>query len=286
MKRFLPEFRRAWSVTRRTRKLQSAAPPRSTPLYELLKRDGVVALHLPSQSLEPLYPLIEPHVRAVANKRARVTPSERKFDDTQVQLQTQTERDPLIGKFWDIFQDVGILEAASLYLGRPITWLTAAVQMNDDTDIHLKQHFGDLGFDDPPTKYMHLDSTIDILKCILYYTPVTPETGPFGYVVGSNRFRSSTLEYAARKANDMSHLDRCDPETRRLFWALPAMFQYKAEFGNDLTDAKQMQSLLAAEHQFTSADGNLLFFDNNSGVHRGALIQKGHRVIVQFLMGG
>jgi hypothetical protein len=47
-----------------------------------------------------------------------------------------------------------------------------------------------------------------------------------------------------------------------------------------------MQALLATERRFTSKEGNLLFFDNNSGVHRGALIQKGHRVIVQVLLGG
>ena len=157
--------------------------------------------------------------------------------------------------------------------------------MNDETDVHLKRHFDDLGLEDPPTKYMHLDSTIDILKCILYYTPVTLETGPFSYVVGTNRHQSSAIEFATRKANDFARLDSCDRETREVFWALPSFFQHKAEFGNDLTNPKQMESLLANEHKFTSEDGNLLFFDNNAGIHRGALIQKGHRVIVQFLMG-
>ena len=38
MRRFLPEFRKAWQVTRRTRKLQSSVSGKSTPLYEKLKR--------------------------------------------------------------------------------------------------------------------------------------------------------------------------------------------------------------------------------------------------------
>lgn len=285
-RRFSPEFRRAWKTTRQTRKLQNETNGKSTPLYEQLKRDGALALQVPPEVLDPLRPLIDPHVQEVMQKRARLAPNERKFADTQVNLKKAPDEDPLIGKFQKIFKEMGIIEAASLYLGKPIKWVIGAVQMNDDTDIHLSHHFGDLGLEDPPTKYMHLDSTINILKCILYYTSVTADTGPFSYVLGSNRYRSSSLEYATRKANDISRLDGCDPETRKLFWALPSMFQHKAEFGNDLTDTKQMQALIAGERQFTSDAGNLIFFDNNAGVHRGALIKKGHRVIVQFILGG
>lgn len=286
IQRFWPQFRASLKQTQDVRKRQNAPRERSTPLYEQLIRDGVVALTIPDQVLTRLHPLIEPHVLTVQEKRAAFQPKDRKFEHTQVQLNTKPDRDPLLNELWKIFEDMGILDAAGLYLNKKIRRIGGAVQMNDSTDIHLKRHFADVGVDDPPTQYMHLDSTIDILKCILYYTPVTSETGPFGYVMGSNRHASSAIEYATRKASDLSRLDRCDAETRALFWALPFFFQNKAEFGNDLTDSKQMEALLSNERQFTSADGNLIFFDNNSGVHRGALITSGQRVIVQLLLGG
>lgn len=286
LKRFFPEFRTAYRKTRQMRKLQNAPKPRTTPLYEQLARDGVVPLVVPEPVIDSLRPLIDPHVAAVKAKRDAFAPHERKFEHTNILLKTGENRDPLLSALWNILGDMGIMDAASLYLGKKIRWIGGAVQMNDDTDLHLQHHFDDLGLEDPPTKYMHLDSTIDILKCLLYYTEVTPDTGPFSFVMGSNRFTTSAIEYATRKANDLSRLDRCDPETRAQFWALPSFFQHKSEFGNDLTDPTQMNALLANERHFTSAEGNLIFFDNNAGVHRGALIKSGHRVIVQILIGG
>lgn len=286
LKRFWSEFRVTYRKTRHARKLQAAPKERTTPLYESLAKDGVVALTIPDTVIDSLRPLIDPHVETVKQQRAAFAPGERKFVHTQVQLRTGAEQDPLLTEFWKILIDMGIMDAAKLYLGKDIIWISGAVQVNDETDVHLKQHFSDVGYTDPPTKYMHLDSSIDMLKCILYYTPVTVDTGPFSFVVGSNRFTTSALEFATRKANDLSLLDRWDRETRGFFWALPSFLQHKAEFGNDLTNEQDMHALLAREHQFTSADGNFIFFDNNSGVHRGALINAGHRVIVQIIIGG
>jgi hypothetical protein len=125
-----------------------------------------------------------------------------------------------------------------------------------------------------------------INKGIIYVSEVTPDTGPFSYVIGSNNFKSSTLEYLVRKANDNSRLDRCDRATRELFWALPHSLQKKSEFGNDLLDsASEATALLDNEHQFVSAEGDMILFDNE-GVHRGSMVRKGERQILQLIIGG
>ena len=71
--------------------------------------NGAVGLQTPTEYLEPLYPLIDPHVEMVKAKRARSSPAERKFADTQVQLKTGKDGDPLLAKFKDIFREMGIL---------------------------------------------------------------------------------------------------------------------------------------------------------------------------------
>jgi hypothetical protein len=279
---FSHEFQAKWRFDQNKKK---AANGKTTPLYEQLKTQGALGLKLTEEEKARTQEMFKPHIERVKAKRAAVPPEKRGFENMVEHINRTTDPEA-VEYYWQIFQRLGVLEAAGLYLGKRITWLEGDVQMNDDTDVHLKNHFADIDFADPPTNYMHLDSSIDILKCILYYSEVTEDTGPFCYVIGSNAYKSGIIEYAARKANDKVRLDKTDRASREIFWALPALFQHKAEFGNDLiTSTPQASALLAGEHKFTSKDGDLVFFDNNNGVHRGSIFKNGYRIIVQFRLG-
>lgn len=106
------------------------------------------------------------------------------------------------------------------------------------------------------------------------------KNGPFSFLKGTNNIKIGILECVTRISNDKARLDKCVPEKRQLFAALPRIFQKKAEFGNDLTDEGIIKDLLADEYRFTSKDGDLIFFDNN-GFHRGGMVEEGKRVIMQ-----
>jgi hypothetical protein len=123
---------------------------------------------------------------------------------------------------------------------------------------------------------MHMDTSHDMVKCMIYLGEVDEAKGPFCYVVGSQRLRAGLV----RRAVDRSGLSGYGRATRELFMALPAVLQKKCTFGSDVIDGSpESAALLAAEYHFTSADGNMALFDNH-GVHRGAIVREGERRVL------
>jgi hypothetical protein len=133
---------------------------------------------------------------------------------------------------------------------------------------------------------MHIDTDRGRIKAGFYLSEVSIENGPFSYIMGSNRARMSLCERAMRIASDTCGLDGPSKHsTRRRFMTLPKHSRTKANFGNDLDDASgQSARLVEKEKRFTSADGDLVLFDNR-GFHRGGIVDKGERIVVFVIMG-
>jgi hypothetical protein len=172
------------------------------------------------------------------------------------------------------------MAAADAYLRRPVEIKGMVLQVNDSKDTYQHQKFADVGVPDPATNYMHCDTSEEIVKCMVYLTEVTKRTGPFGYMLRSNRVPVGAFEGLVRRANDRAGLSGYKPETRRLFMALPGLLRHKSMFGSDLVDGTpESRAVLDAEYQFVSADGNAAIFDN-LGVHRGGLVLEGERRVL------
>ncbi len=149
-----------------------------------------------------------------------------------------------------------------------------------------KNLFADVGQSVPETNYLHVDSSFpgSMLKMVLYLGEVNGSNGPFCYVPGSHRLNEPIWRVIARRVNHKSGIQSWDPETRERFMRLPAFFRHKAEFGNDiLPNSELAQTLLKHEIQVTSDVGNFILFDN-SGMHRGGLVEQGRRVCLQWTM--
>jgi hypothetical protein len=187
-----------------------------------------------------------------------------------------------------LLEETGALAAAGSYLRRRgVTYSSLNVKVSGPSREFKRGFFGDIGEPDPPTRYMHVDSSPagGMVKAIVYASHVTDRTGPFSYVMGSHRFRDRWLHRLARRAVHKSRvLQRWAPEQRRLFYALPSFLRHKAEVGNDFRcDDARAASLLATEKRFISADGAFILFDN-AGIHRGGLVDEGRRVILQLIL--
>jgi hypothetical protein len=181
-------------------------------------------------------------------------------------------------------RDRGALDAASHYQGRPLDLTFLKLLINRAEDAWWRSPFADVGLGNPAAISMHVDH-LWTTKAILYLTHVTEDNGPFCYCLGSNHVQIGWLEGAARRANDRADLSSCKPESRRLFHALPQRFRRKAKFGNDLEgDHPEVARLLASERRFTSADGDLILFDDR-GIHRGGMVQAGERYMLQIRFG-
>lgn len=250
------------------------------PLLPSLRRDGIVALHLDNQEMAQIKHYTEPFITLLQKHKYSIAPEKRTFKDKVLAVH-RSKAVKFYTDLTNILKRHQVISTLSYYRNVPLAVSYIYVHISDPDDLDWRNHFIDIGLPDPKSVYMHFDSTIQSMKCLLYLTPVTAENGPFCHVQGSNRIKKGFLEYVARKANDQCHLDGCDPETRKLFYALPKFFQHKSEFGNDLIDTDvETQEMLTRERQFTTDNGNLILFDTDS-LHRGGMIKEGRRIMLQ-----
>ena len=264
-----------------TRPFRKTASPQLTEssqaLLRTLERDGIAPTQLPQEDIEAIRRAVEPHIQRLIKQRE--AKGVRSFESNQIWFNRNANAD-VFAVLDEILKKRGLLAIASAYLKRPVQAKHTVLQMNDGKDAYQRGKFADVNVPDPVTNYFHLDTSEEIVKCMFYLTEVSPTNGPFGYARGSNRVKVGTLEGLVRRANDRAGLSGYAPATRQLFMALPGPLRHKSMFGSDLLDAQaDTQRVVAAEYQFTTADGNAALFDN-LGIHRGGLVREGERRVL------
>ena len=286
LKRFLPKFfnQIRLAVVEKRRPIYSFSVSEEDahrlPLLVPLVRDGIAVLRLNDQEMAHIRQSIEPSITWLQEHKSSIPPEKRTFKDKVFAIKRSREAQ-FYKDLSHILERYKVISTLSRYRGIPLAVRRVIVNINDPDDLDWRHRFADIGVSDAKSVYMHFDSNMQSMKCLLYVTPVTADNGPFCHVQGSNRLKTGLLEYATRKANDKSRLDRWDPETRRCFSALPKMFQHKSEFGNDLSDTDpETMAMLERERQFTTDKGNLILFDTDS-LHRGGMVKQGRRIMLQ-----
>ena len=301
----------AYDLLSRLRDRKANGAVTGSPVFAALRRDGVTALRFTASEMQAIQAALAP---CVAELRAKIrhpaaadeTPAPAPASlaglrgngslsstlhkqlnprSTENELFIHEDRAPAVfAALRTALRNHGALEAASRYQGRPLDVTYLKLLINHADDRWWRAPFADVGLADPPAISMHVDH-LWTSKAILYLSPVGAESGPFCYCLGSNHVRIGWLEGAARRANDRVELSSCTPENRRLFHALPKRFRRKAKFGNDVeSDHPALARLLASERRFTSADGDLLLFDDR-GIHRGGMVEAGERCMLQIRLG-
>lgn len=178
--------------------------------------------------------------------------------------------------------ETGILSSVRNYLGSRAEVRGVAIQINDEHDRFWRAHFDDHGLPIPSTVFFHIDNTYGVVKAIFYLSEVGDENGPFSYVPGTHRADVGWFEALILRAVDI-WID-VYPQERHLFEALPRPLRRKAKFGDDLRPGDPRgQWLLDHERVMTSKDGDVFVFDVK-GVHRGGMVRKGERRIIQVMM--
>jgi hypothetical protein len=251
--------------------------PSTAPTTGPLRQNGIQIWHLPPEDRHFVHqavakPLDELSDR-LRSRRASV------YEDGQKWLD-RTAYPDVYRAVEEQFAKLGVLREASAYLGRPAAVIQLMVQINDQGNEFFFHAFTDCGLPDPPTHLLHYDTTYGVLKSMIYLSEVKQENGPFCYVLGSHRLQPRGFDGLVRRAVDRSGLAQLDPESRRLFLALPVFLRKKASFGSDcLPDSAVTRQLMASEYQWTSQDGEVALFDN-LGLHRGGLVREGERRVL------
>jgi len=127
------------------------------------------------------------------------------------------------------------------------------------------------------TRYMHIDSSPpnSMAKFIVYLNEVDKNNGPFEYVKGSHLIEQKGFIPFIRRVNDLSGASGLKFERRKFFSSLPKFLQYKGHFGSDIDNSYWPYNVST----FTGSSGDMILFDN-SGIHRGGLINKGRRISI------
>ena len=240
-------------------------------------RDGVAPIRLPADKLTELRNLLAPQVKALEQTLATKPAGSPNADDTRLVLDPVAAADAyqLLNQ---IAGDLGVLEAASAYLRRPVGVGEVAVQINDS--VGGASDFADVGVDASPCNHFHVDQSFNILKAVIYLGDTGAANGPLTYVVGSQRAAKGIWDSLIRRANDFGGLSSTVPAARELFFALPEGLRRKAAFGADLAaDTDQAQSVLTNQWAITSDIGNAALYDP-AGIYRDGIVSQGRRIAV------
>jgi hypothetical protein len=248
-----------------------------------IERDGIVAVRLPATKVAEMAERLQPYFTALEQRLASKSPDDRKFDETRLWI--DPDKDPgIYAWFNEAMRSIGIVEAASAYLRRPVAVAHIVPQINDPSDNFWANHFVDAGVEDSVCDYCHVDATYNLLKMIIYVNEVTRENGPFSYVKGSHRAARGFWDGMIRRANDYAGLSWTKRQHRELFFALPRALQRKGAFGADIpNDSVYVRPILENELCVTSANGNDVLFDPE-GIHRGGMVRSGRRLAVGMML--
>jgi len=234
--------RLAFKKVKRSTYIIKAEKTQCSAVLDRLRRDGATAIRLNLKEEETISQKTREFIRKLEAKRAQIPDGQRKHRDNSLSIPREEAPD-LYASLDKILASHEILSAASHYLGFPVSY-DCYLQINEPCDTSFwKGQFTDIRLPYPKTTYMHIDSAIGVLKCIIYLSHVTKNNGPFSYVIGSHR-KVGLFERIVRKANDLTGLDGRGRETRELFWALPKPLRKMMHFNTPIAESICMYVVL------------------------------------------
>ena len=246
-----------------------------------LENDGLLPLRLTALARDELKRTSDKYFAQLERTRDHVGRGKRTYGDNQLDLRS-AEAPELYRVFHSILEQTGVLEGIRRHLGCRAEICSITIQINDEWDTFWREHFQDRHMAIPKTAFFHVDNTYGVVKAIAYISHVGRENGPFSYVPGTHRIKVGWLESLILRATDI-WLD-VHPAERYLFAGLPKCLRKKAKFGDDISDDSDWgRWLLDHERTMTSAEGDLFIFDVG-GIHRGGMVSKGERRIMQVMI--
>ncbi len=258
--------------------------PGLTELDRALRRQGCVVLRIDSADLERLERYSVAEFERLSRRRAESQEGPRQFEASRAYAR-RDEAAALFDAVESMLVSSGVMTSAGAYLGREARLVDVNPQINDPSDDFWKRIFPDGSITPPATAYLHRDASGGDLKAIVYMSDVGPDNGPFGFVLGSHAEAPSGVDDRICETNDSNGLAATDPQTRRLFGALPERLRQKGAVGNDLLDTTDVsRALRDALWSITGPAGSLVVFDTK-GMHRGGMVTAGERRVLTCVIG-
>lgn len=252
---------------------------RGTAVFAPLQADGVVPVSLASDALAQIRTQLAPQLSALEQRGGLAGDTERG------RIHIDAAAAPELYRWLNqAASDLGLTEAASAYLGRPVGVGRIVAEIAEAPSVSAASPFADVSVDASPCDGFKVEPGSNVLKLVIYLGDVGPANGPLSYVAGSNRAGRRLGDGLIRRANDLAGLSSTLKAWRETFYALPAGLQRKATFGADLVPDSNFAAVVQNEQvAVTSSQANSVLYDP-AGIHRDGTVTQGRRtaVIVTF----
>lgn len=253
-----------------------------------LERDGMSLLRLDPERKRQLARAVDAEtrwLRSRAGESGRIVATMARYSDAGVLLD-------------QLFRDEGVYEALSAYKGSAVAFTSFSLEYSHERQSWWRGCYTDIGLPPAKTTYMHYDYGCRYPKAIVTLSEVRPENGPTSFIPGSHRYPRSEFSHTFVKALDYQfwrtfgenpdagyHRKQfSEPRYRKYFLALPQGLRGCSHFGEDVLDGSALsEELLANERQVTSDVGDGVVFDGDYGIHRGARVMQGERLVFQVI---
>jgi hypothetical protein len=246
---------------------------RGADILAPLQRDGITGVRFSADRIAEIRDLLASQFKSLEQKSS--LPGQ--ADDHRLWLDPAAVPE-LYKWFNQAAADLGLIEAASAYLRRPVGVGHIAAELVDAAA--AVSPFADVGVEASPCDGFHVDPTNNLLKLVIYLSDVGPANGPLTYVVGSHRAGAGFWDGIIRRANDLGGLSSTQPEYRELFYALPAGLQRKAAFGADLVAENNYAASIQSDQWPVTSDSETAVLYDPLGIHRDAVVTQGRRSAV------
>ena len=195
------------------------------------------------------------------------------------------------------FREQGIFEIVSNYVGIKYETVGVSLELSVEGSSWWKNnHTSSLT---PKTMYAHLDESIYAPKSIIYLSDVSAQNGPTSSFTGIyEKFANNPLQDAlGRVIGNVGNRDNSELKSfydkpyhqsfasekfRRHFMRLPSELRFNSHLGWDILPGTSLENLMVtSEEVLTGCAGTFVVFDGSMLLHRGGLIEKGERIVLQ-----
>ena len=198
------------------------------------------------------------------------------------------------------FADQGIFGVISQYVG--VKYKNAGVSLELSVEGSTWWKNNQFLGESPKTMYAHLDESIYAPKAIVYLSDVKEYNGPTsGFIGVYEKFSNNPLQDVVGRVignigNDNNsilknyydsqyHQSFASENFRKHFMKLPPQLRFNSHLGWDIIPNTELESKIAqTEEVMLGNAGKFVVFDGSKLLHRGGLIEKGERIVLQVVI--
>jgi hypothetical protein len=275
-------------------KLKNFKPNKDKTIQDFsnqLKEQGFYTTHLPDENIQKIWDSSKMHREQLIELRKQ---KPQKMASCAIPLPQEGE---LWKSFYKAVKESKMIEVVDEFTKSGLELDYYCLQLSHDDEAWWKNCYSDVGLPTSQTAYMHFDEDYCLIKAIMYLQPVGEHNSPFS-IIPKNKYENhysysrevffKKLDYATSSSIPPEYKSPYyrrqfkNEDLRKAFMKIPAPLRGSSHFGDDILDGTEASEwLLKNEIKITSDVGNCVVFAGGKAIHRGGMVEKGERWVIQ-----